>query len=455
MDQIFPEFLNNIRKKELIKDIDTVILGFSGGKDSTALLILLNELKKEIKFNLIAAYLNHNIRTDFKEEETYVKNFCRKLKIQLVTENQDVPSISAKNKINLESAASITRYDFLNRVSKNYDRSIIATAHSKSDLTETFIMKLLRGTGSLGLSSIFEQKNSNIIRPLLFFSEEDILSFLDRNRIKYYKDSSNDNTDFLRNRIRKTIIPKLKDIEPKLEDHILITSGILRTENNYFKEKSEIVLKNSIQLNVILPASAVLNEHPAIQNHILREYIRIIKGNLFNITFNHIDAFKRRIVGEGGISLPGIKLMIKKGFIYPLDIEISDYEYFVKGAEKLNIPEIGKSLIFSESDSFKRVADKKSATFSLRDISFPLIIRSPQKEDRYKKINSKFFQPVFEMIKESGLPEELVKLAPLVTDVNGKPLWVAGSHISDEFKISERKKREKLFKVEISELFRI
>ena len=158
MKLLFPEFKKNIERHELVRPGDTVILGFSGGKDSVTLAVLLQELQKHIPFRLIAAYFNHRLRADAGEEEKWVRAFCAARGIELETGSRDLRRFRAENRLNLEHAASLSRYDFFAALAARIPGARVATAHSRSDLGETFFIKLFRGSGLQGLSAIFQTR---------------------------------------------------------------------------------------------------------------------------------------------------------------------------------------------------------------------------------------------------------------------------------------------------------
>lgn len=445
MKHLYPLFLENTREHHLVLPDDTVILGFSGGKDSVALFHLLRELKKDIPFHFIAAYFNHRLRTDASDEEKWVQGFCEKHNVELVTGSKNVMAFKTKEKLNLEHAASLSRYRFFQEVSSRYKNAKVATAHTKSDLTETFFIKLFRGSGLQGLSAIFSKKENTIIRPLLLFSQEQILSFLRRNNIGYYRDSTNEEDVFLRNRIRRYVVPEIEKIEPAVDDRVFQTVSIIQEEYDYFSETANAALDRHLLPGNVLPIDRLKTYHPAVQRHIVREYIRKLKGNLLNIGFEHIETVRTQRVEKrgkremGGAAIPGLELKFHKGFIFPKDIIVPGYRYAVPGPGRLEIPEIGKVLVIKEVHTYKKPKDNHGIIVPAASVTFPLTVRVPQKGDKYKKINTTINQDVFEMIRASGMPAEIRNLCPVILNGDGEIIWSVGSPVADAFKVNDRK----------------
>jgi len=442
MKHLYPLFLENTREHHLVLPDDTVILGFSGGKDSVALFYLLKELKKDIPFTFITAYFNHRLRTDASEEEKWVEQFCMDQNVGLVTGSKNVMAFKTEEKLNLEHAASLSRYRFFQEVSSRYKNAKVATAHTKSDLTETFFIKLFRGSGLQGLSAIFSKKENTIIRPLLLFSQEQVLSFLRRNNIDFYRDRTNEEDVFLRNRIRRYVIPEIEKIEPALNDRVFQTVSIIREEYDYFGETANAVLDRYLLPGNVLSVHVLKKYHPAVQRHIVREYIRRLKGNLLNIGFEHIETVRTQQVGKremGGAAIPGLELKFHKGFIFPKNIIVPGYCYAVPGPGRLEIPEIEKTLIIKEVQRYKKPKDNYAIIVPAASITFPLTVRAPRKGDKYKKINTVINQDVFEMIRASGKPAEIRNLCPVILNGDGEIIWTVGSPVADAFKVKDRK----------------
>jgi len=437
MKLLFPEFKKNIQDHELVRPNDTVILGFSGGKDSVALAILLQELQKHLPFRLVAAYFNHGLRLDAREEENWVRAFCEAHEIELETGRRDLRRFREENRLNLEHAASLSRYDFFASLAIKIPGARVATAHSRSDLSETFFIKLFRGSGLQGLSAIFQNKEKRIIRPLLIFSAGDILAFLQRNRLEYYQDPTNLQEDFLRNRIRHNLMPQIEKIEPAIEERIFKTVLLIQDEFDYFRGQVQAILNKKLILGAVLPASAFRGLHPAQARHLAREYLRRLKGNLLGIGFEHIADFLQSLQTGRGLSLPGLNLKFSKGWIFPETIMIGDYAQKINGSGRWAIPVCCREIVVKKVFRFRLPADNSEIIVPTARLRFPLNVRPARSSDKYQKIHSPYRQSVFEMIRSSGTPAPLRRLCPLLENGDGEIIWVCGSPLATAFAVED------------------
>lgn len=211
-------FYDFLKAENMIAPGERVLVALSGGKDSVCLAKLLVDASEKFNFSVAACHIHHGIRGEEADRDAlFCKNFCEKLSIPLFTEYCDVPAFCKKNKLGLEEGARMERYRLLNEVAKREGFQKIATAHSASDQAETVLFRLIRGTGFSGTKGILP-KRENIIRPLLPFSSEEIKTFLESCQIPFTQDSSNADTIYSRNLIRKEIFPLIERINPRVRD---------------------------------------------------------------------------------------------------------------------------------------------------------------------------------------------------------------------------------------------
>jgi tRNA(Ile)-lysidine synthase len=203
-----------------------VVVAFSGGADSLALLILLSQVCPPGK--LTAVYVNHRLRSEreLKAEEQLNADNCRRLGIPLRIarlEEGSVAACSRKRQNGIEEAARVLRYAVLERYRKQLGYAYIATAHTSDDLSETVLMRLLQGSGMQGLQGI-SAYHGHIIRPLLTISRQDIEQVVKQQQLRWSEDSTNADTQYLRNRIRHTVVPAIARVFPGYREALAQTA---------------------------------------------------------------------------------------------------------------------------------------------------------------------------------------------------------------------------------------
>ena len=210
----------------------TILVGLSGGADS----VCLTHALKSAGFSVAAAHVNHSLRGDESDgDEEFVKEFCKKLDIPLFIKKADVKKTAKENGRGLEDEGRIVRYGFFESV--DIPGKVIATAHNKGDFAETVFLNLLRGSG--GLRGIPEREG--IIRPLINVSRSEIEEYCKDNNLSFRTDSSNLSTDYTRNKIRLDIIPKLREINPSVEDAIMRAAEINKLDRDVVESFSDLV----------------------------------------------------------------------------------------------------------------------------------------------------------------------------------------------------------------------
>lgn len=215
----------------MLKPGDRVVISVSGGPDSVCLLSILHALSAELKISLHIAHLDHMFRgKESSDEARFVDNLARKMGIHATIEHIDVPAFCSAHGLSPQVGAREVRYSFLNRVAQATGAIRIATGHTATDQAETFLMRLLRGAGTAGLSAI-PPVRGNIIRPLIESTRDEILEYLRAASITFVTDPSNAKSLYMRNRIRLELMPVLKQYNPRIEETLASEAGLLRDED--------------------------------------------------------------------------------------------------------------------------------------------------------------------------------------------------------------------------------
>ena len=214
---------------------ETILIGLSGGPDSVCLVHILNRLRDSLKLDLHAIYIDHGLRPgETGQEISFCHDLCNGLSIPFITKSIDVKSYAAEQKLNKQEAARLLRYRVFEETVYEVNAHKIALGHTSDDQAETLLMRLFRGSGSAGLAGI-PPVRKNIIRPLIDIRRSEIEQYLEEEKIGFITDSSNLKKDYLRNRIRLSLMPMLREINPDITETLSKTAAIFRDEERYFE----------------------------------------------------------------------------------------------------------------------------------------------------------------------------------------------------------------------------
>ncbi|MEO0195997.1 MAG: tRNA lysidine(34) synthetase TilS [candidate division WOR-3 bacterium] len=217
-----------IREFKLINEEGKVLVGFSGGADSTYCLLALMELGFDVK----ALHINHGLRETAKRDEEWCINFCKTIGVDAFVERIKIEGHTA-----LEEMGRKKRYEIFRRYAKEYGFNAVALGHNLTDAFETFLFNSLRGSGLMGL--VLPPKAEIFIRPLILMCREEIREYLRDAGYEWVEDESNLSDKFSRNRIRMYVEPNLHKIFPNWCDRFANTYINLWEEREYFQRLLE------------------------------------------------------------------------------------------------------------------------------------------------------------------------------------------------------------------------
>jgi tRNA(Ile)-lysidine synthase len=218
---------------------ETVVVGLSGGADSMALTDVLATLSRLRGFRLVAAHLDHGLRPDSARDAEFCAERCRELGVPLRAGRADVQGRARREHAGLEDAARRERYAFLRRVQEEEGARWVAVAHNRDDQAETLLLRLLRGSGRVGLSAM-RPRSGDLIRPLLAASREKIERHLRARGLGWREDPTNADPAFHRNRVRHEVLPGLEArFNPKLRATLAQTASLLADEAALLEELAE------------------------------------------------------------------------------------------------------------------------------------------------------------------------------------------------------------------------
>lgn len=433
-----------LKKYDMLTQGEKVVLGVSGGADSVAMLYALNEL---IGFGLelIVAHLNHGIRGDeAKRDAEFVKETAKNLGLTFVYGEVDTPKYKEESGLTLEDAARTLRYNFFDQVLAKHYATKLATAHTLDDQAETVLMRLIRGSGSKGLSGIPPVSN-NIIRPLIDTSRDEIEQFLKSKSISWINDSTNESKEFLRNKIRLDLLPELKTYNPQIKEALSRTADILRYEEEFISNEAGKHFEKIFNVNkseLIGDLAYYRNVQKPLRFNLLRQAVEKIAGSLKNVSSIHLtnaDDFLLSDNPSGEIEIPE-GIVIVKGYDTILVTKKSELEhefkYTIQAPGKWSFNEFAIEIEYVKTQGLDE-NDESVAYFDPETVEFPIEVRSFKPGDSFSPLgmtSSKKLQDYFTDIK---FPQFMRSRVPLLFS-KGEIMWIGGIRIDNRFKVNEK-----------------
>ena len=292
---------------EMLSENDVVIVGVSGGADSVALLLILDELRKNQKFSIHVVHVNHGIRgADAAHDESYVQQLCEARGISFSCVRVDVPVYAKEQKISEEEAGREVRRNAFQKAMKDYNGTKIALAHHQEDNAETFFLNLARGSKLKGLGGIYPVKGE-YIRPLLCVGRKEIETFLEERNVKYCMDATNLEDTYMRNRIRNHVLPYFRDhINDKTVEHVNAAMEYLREVQGYLEEQQQIAYEAIVskEKNAIVLKKEPFGKTPEIiRKMVIRCALAEMAGREKDLEETHIHAVAQLMQKQTGRGL--------------------------------------------------------------------------------------------------------------------------------------------------------
>lgn len=399
-----------------VNKTDYIIVGCSSGPDSMCLLKLLYNYN----YNIVCAHINHNIREESKEEYDFLKNYCE-------TYNIPFEGLELEKGINDESYYRKKRYDFYKKTAKKYNTPYIATAHHGDDLIETILMRISRGSnlkGYLGFSSIYKEKEFIFLKPLIYYTKDEIVEYNLENQIPFFNDMTNESDDYTRNRYRHHILPFLKSENKNIHKKFLQFSQEIKNANDFIKSTVEKELKNNYNNNVLnLKLFMKLDDY--IKAKELEEILSKIYGDFIDhIKNKHIKSIINNLKNGNNFSLDlPCGFIVKREYdrlIFAENVKSNRYKFELTDYNELENGYIIERVI-SSSDTSNNVIRLNN-----RDITYPLYIRTRENGDRIRVKNLNGTKKLKEIFINEKVPLSLRNTYPIITDANNVILWIPG-----------------------------
>ena len=442
-------FTQYIRKEELFKTGDRLLLAVSGGVDS----VVLCELCHQCGFSFAIAHCNFGLRGEESErDEQFVKAVADKYKARCFVKRFDTGQYARHNKVSIQVAARELRYAWFNELAKTVSEphdsnreagdvdvqsegsfEFIVTAHHADDNIETLLMNFFKGTGIAGLRGILP-KQDNLLRPLLFCRKEELHAFAQAHQLSYVEDSSNVSDKYTRNYFRNQLIPDLEKVFPSVRDNLtdnierfrqieILYYQSIEQHKKYLQEiKGEEVHLPVLKLKKTKPLEAVMYE--------------IIKT--YGFTAQQVTDVIQLLDSESGkyVASRTFRVIRNRNWLIIAPLTSADSNLFVieEGAAIQDFPQGRLEFKRINSDQYSLTTDQHVAALDASQLTYPLLLRKWKQGDYFYPLGMKKKKKLSRFFIDQKL-SVTEKEKTWVLEMNKKILWVIGKRIDDRFKV--------------------
>ena len=424
------QFVQNIDKKALLSTGQKVLVAVSGGIDSMVLLHLFEQ--SGFEYGLV--HCNFHLRGDESDgDEQFVREVAGEHGIPAFFTDFETEEYARLSGISIEMAARKLRYDYFEEIRRQHAYDMIATAHHRDDLIETFFMNLSRKTGIRGLTGI-KEKSGNIIRPLLFAGREEIEQYAAKHYLEYREDSSNDEVVYQRNFIRHKILPLFTELNPAFRKNLLTSISHLKEAEQVYdhflnKERKKVVKTEEKQVLIQIEKLKALTFPKLVLLEILSQYN--FNPSVADDVYNSLD----NTSGKQFFSRTH-RVVKDREYLYISEArEEEDKLYYIEKDDMELFEPFDITIEKPDANDFRISRDKNVACIDLEKIDFPLLIRKWKQGDYFQPLGMKGMKKLSDYFIDEKVPLHEKENTWLLCS-GKKIVWIMGQRLDDRFKIS-------------------
>ena len=431
-----PSLLSAARA-QLLPPAGRLVVGFSGGADSTALAHWL--MGQAEPGRILLAHVNHGLRgEEAYRDQAFAQNFAARWGLNIRVLEADVAALAKKRGQGLEDCGRQVRYQFFHQLAPGREDRIL-TAHNAEDNAETLLLNLCRGAALEGLCGIPEVRGK-ILRPLLGVSREEIEAYCTQNSLDFVTDSSNLTDSYARNRLRHQVAPVLKALNPRFVQAAGQTAELLSADREYLRGEARRLLEKAKTSGGL--EAAPLREAPGpLSSRALKLFLE--EKGCGRLEKKHLDQALAVLARGGGMDLPGgLWLRCAQGMLFVGKNEDPGGFCFPAKLGENPLPG-GKILVLSKKtrsetenqQKIKNLLFKNALDYDL--MTGTLVLRSRRPGDRFAPAGRGVSKPLKQIFQENRAPAARRASLPLL-ECGGRLAWCPGAGVAEGFQVTEK-----------------
>lgn len=438
-------FIDFIERNVLFNRDSNILAAVSGGMDSVVMVHLL----KAAGYQFSIAHCNFQLRGDEAlSDQQFVKDLANEIGVPFHTIIFDTKKYAVEKKISIQMAARELRYQWFAELAQQSGYVVIALAHHQNDTIETILLNLTRGTGIAGLHGILP-KNGSIVRPLMFLKRDDIQDIVKTENLTYVEDSSNSSVKYARNKIRLEVIPKLKELNPALEDTFERNLKHFRGLEILLEQKLDELRKSMLifhgeDIHISIDEVKKLQPQFLLLYGLLQDYG--FNESTVEDIISSLDKHSGRVFGSPGfmLLLDRDKLILaKRQAVSSETVLITKDQHDVKFNDyRLNILHDDSPLIIKDNPM--------AVSIDTDLLIYPLTLRHWSEGDHFYPLGMETRQKLSDFFVHQKVPLHEKPKIPLLVNGNDEIIWIGGYRPDDRYKVTSKTK-----KVIIFELFKL
>jgi tRNA(Ile)-lysidine synthase len=450
-DSFVKKVEKTIQHYRMLREGDKVLVAVSGGPDSVALLHALNLLKDKFKIKLIVGHINHQLRaSESDKDEEFVKALSEKLNLRFLSKSIEVRKTAQKKKMSIEDCARILRYSALESVANKMKADKVGLGHNLNDQAETILLRLIRGSGPLGLCGI-PAIRGKFIRPLIQTKREEIESFLKENLWEWRVDWSNFNMDYLRNRVRLKLLSLIKkDFNPNIVEVLARTAQLLTEEKDYLTGQIEKAFRDAVSSQsdekIVLDLKKLIGYDIYLKTNVIRLAFNRLSGGMdfpsFSIVQRAIHLLEERKAGKRVELGKNIWVEVSSDALIVYESKKPAKAHSVKLPGKLEIDNLKlKSEVIQRPKLPKKIKSNSPwiAYLDWDKLSSPFGLRHRKNKDWFMPLGLGGSKTLADFLIDLKVPRMERDEIFLLTSKN-RIAWVIGQRIDDRFKVNSNTK---------------
>ena len=452
-----------VKEQGLISQGSRVVVALSGGGDSVALAGLMCELSAKASWSVAGfLHINHQLRAAAKKDAEFCRKLSDKLNVPFLIEKVDVVAMSRNLGISLEQAGHRLRYEIFSRICEHRVADCVVTGHTRDDLAETVLLRLIRGAGPRGLAGI-RPRNGFVVRPLLDITRKELRHYLKARGLPHREDETNEDTVVTRNRIRHSLIPFLrKNFSEGIINVLAREASIARADDEWMEREVDQAVGRIVcygEEGADIDSEAVAKLPLALARRVSKQVLEHVGGRPVN--FDQINRLLSLIRtscrSDVSVDFPGSRLFQSpdrtqlvrwNGRSQGSTLVMSEFEYILLVPGEIKVPELGEVVSATPSDCVPKLSARgRTVAVSSERIVLPLTVRNWRHGDVIRPLGLGGHKKLQDLFVDRKISKAKRGTVPIVADSSGRIVWVAGQTLDEDFRVTDSARGVLILKV--------